>query len=80
MFKLKIEHRKERRNWVLLFLILGNIKYEYSPPLPGGHSFDRLDNKKARELRVRIYKFFAKELSPPNPIKSIEDINKAAYK
>jgi len=24
--------------------------------LPGGHSFDRLDNKKARELRVRIYK------------------------
>jgi len=48
--------------------------------LPGGHAFDRLDNKKARELRVRIYKFLAEELSPPNPIRSIEDINKAAYK
>jgi len=54
--------------------------YEVFEDLPGGHSFDRLDNKKARELRVRIYKFLAKELSPPNPIKSIEDINRAAYK
>ncbi len=56
------------------------FEYEVFEDLPGGHSFDRLDNKKARELRVRIYKFLAKELSPPNPIRSIEDINKAAYK
>jgi len=56
------------------------FEYEVFKDLPGGHSFDRLDNKKARELRVRIYKFIAKQLSPPNPIKSIEDINKAAYK
>ena len=56
------------------------FEYEVFEDLPGGHSFDRLDNKKARELRVRIYKFLAKELSPPNPIKSVEDINKAAYK
>jgi len=59
---------------------LSDTNYEYSLPLPCGHSFDRLDNKKARELRVRIYKFLAKELSPANPIKSIEDINNAAYK
>jgi dipeptidyl aminopeptidase/acylaminoacyl peptidase len=56
------------------------FEYEVFEDLPGGHSFDRLDNKKARELRVRIYKFLAKELSPPNPIKSVDDINKAAYK
>jgi dipeptidyl aminopeptidase/acylaminoacyl peptidase len=56
------------------------FEYEVFEDLPGGHSFDRLDNKKARELRVRIYKFLAKELSPPNPINSMEDINKAAYK
>jgi dipeptidyl aminopeptidase/acylaminoacyl peptidase len=57
-----------------------SFEYEVFENLPGGHSFDRLDNKKARELRVRIYKFLAKELSPPNPITSIEEINKAAYK
>jgi dipeptidyl aminopeptidase/acylaminoacyl peptidase len=56
------------------------FEYEVFEDLPGGHSFDRLDNKKARELRVRIYKFLAKELSPPNPIRSLGDINKAAYK
>ena len=55
------------------------FEYEIFQDIPGGHSFDRLDNKKARELRVRMYKFLAKELSPPDPINSVEDINKAAY-
>jgi dienelactone hydrolase len=55
------------------------FEYEIFQDLPGGHSFDRLDNKKARELRVRIYKFLAKKLSPPNPITSMQDINNAAY-
>ena len=56
-----------------------NFEYEIFKDLPGGHSFDRLDTKKARELRVRMYKFLAKELSPLNPITNIDDINKAAY-
>ena len=55
------------------------FEYEIFQDIPGGHSFDRLDNKKARELRVRMYKFLAKQLSPPDPINSVEDINKAAY-
>ena len=55
------------------------FEYEIFQDVPGGHSFDRLDTKKARELRVRMYKFLAKQLSPPNPINSVEDINKAAY-
>lgn len=55
------------------------FEYEIFQDAPGGHSFDRLDTKQARELRVRMYKFLAKQLSPPNPINNIEDINKAAY-
>lgn len=36
---------------------------------PGGHSFNRLDTKFAKESRAEIYRFLAKHLNPPNPIK-----------
>jgi dipeptidyl aminopeptidase/acylaminoacyl peptidase len=36
---------------------------------PGGHAFNRLDTKLARESRAEIYRFFARHLSPPNPPK-----------
>ncbi|MFO7524690.1 MAG: alpha/beta fold hydrolase [Ignavibacteriaceae bacterium] len=55
------------------------FEYEIFQDLPGGHSFDRLDTKKAKEIRVKIYNFINKYLNPPNPIKSVEDINRAAY-
>ncbi|MGE0088578.1 MAG: alpha/beta hydrolase family protein [Bacteroidales bacterium] len=55
------------------------FEYEIFKDMPGGHSFDRIDTKAAREIRVKIYKFLAGYLNPPKPIKSIEDINKAAY-
>ncbi len=53
--------------------------YEIFKEMPGGHSFDRIDTKAARAIRVKIYKFLASHLNPPRPIKSVEDINKAAY-
>ena len=53
--------------------------YEIFDNTPGGHSFDRIDGKLAKEIRVKIYKFLAIYLKPPTPIKSIDDINKAAY-
>jgi hypothetical protein len=56
------------------------FEYEIYQDMPGGHSFDRLDSKKAREIRVKIYKFLARYLNPPDPIESVEDINKAAYR
>ena len=56
------------------------FEYEIYQDLPGGHSFDRLDSKRAKEIRIKIYKFLAKYLNPPEPIKSMEDINKAAYR
>ena len=56
------------------------FEYEIFKDMPGGHSFDRLDSKKAREIRVKIYKFMAQYLNPPITIKSINDIDKAAYR
>lgn len=56
-----------------------DFEYEIFKDLPGGHSFDRLDTKKAKEIRVKIYKFLAEYLNPPNPIINVDDINKAAY-
>jgi dipeptidyl aminopeptidase/acylaminoacyl peptidase len=36
---------------------------------PGGHQFNRLDTKFAKESRAEVYRFLAKHLNPPNPIK-----------
>ncbi len=36
---------------------------------PGGHEFNRLDTKLAKESRAEVYRFFAKYLKPPNPVK-----------
>jgi dipeptidyl aminopeptidase/acylaminoacyl peptidase len=36
---------------------------------PGGHAFNRLDTKSARESRAEIYRFLAKHLNPPNAAK-----------
>jgi dipeptidyl aminopeptidase/acylaminoacyl peptidase len=36
---------------------------------PGGHAFNRIDTKLARQSREEIYRFLAKYLNPPNPVK-----------
>lgn len=46
---------------------------------PGGHSFDRMDTKIAKEIRLKIYSHLAKYLKPENPLKSLKDLQKAAY-
>lgn len=56
------------------------FEYEIFQDIPGGHSFDRLDTKFAKETRIKIYNFLAKELNPPHPIKNIRDIDRAAYR
>lgn len=55
------------------------FEYEIFNELPGGHSFDRLDTKKAREIRIKVYDFMAKFLNPPKRIKTLADIHAAAY-
>ena len=36
---------------------------------PGGHEFNRLDTKLAKESRAEVYRFLAKYLNPPDPVK-----------
>ncbi|WP_047445926.1 alpha/beta hydrolase family protein [Alistipes sp. ZOR0009] len=58
-----------------------NKKFEYEifQRFPGGHSFDRIDGKKNREIRLRIWKFIDKSLNAPVKIKTLQDMSKAAY-
>ena len=56
-------------------------KFEYKiyKDIPGGHSFNRMDTKIAREIRMEIYKFLARYLNPPKTFKSVKDLSRAAY-
>ncbi len=56
------------------------FEYEIYQNIPGGHSFDRMDTKKAKEIRLKIYKFLAKYLNPPKQFKSVKDIERAVYR
>jgi dipeptidyl aminopeptidase/acylaminoacyl peptidase len=56
------------------------FEYEIFKDIPGGHSFDRIDTKKAKEIRVRIYAFLARYLDPPHPFKSVDDLERAGYR
>lgn len=56
------------------------FEYEIYQDLPGGHSFDRLDTKKAKEIRLKIYKFLEVYLDPPKKFKNLNDLHKAGYK
>ncbi len=55
------------------------FEYEIFKDIPGGHSFDRMDTKIAKEIRLKIYSHLDKYLNPPRKLKSIADINNAAY-
>ena len=74
VYSLEVEH-------LIQALKAENKKFEYEifKEIPGGHSFDRIDTKSAKEIRVKIYKFLALYLTPQKPIKSLEELNKAAY-
>lgn len=56
------------------------FEYEIYEDIPGGHSFDRIDSKKAQEIRLKIYKFLGGYLNPPKKFKSVKDLRKAAYR
>jgi dipeptidyl aminopeptidase/acylaminoacyl peptidase len=56
------------------------FEYEIYKDLPGGHSFDRLDTKKAKEIRLKTYKFLEGYLNPPRKFKNLNDLHKAGYK
>jgi dipeptidyl aminopeptidase/acylaminoacyl peptidase len=55
------------------------FEYKIYDELPGGHSFNRIDTKTAREIRLEIYRFLGKYLNPPKPFRSLKELEKAAY-
>jgi dipeptidyl aminopeptidase/acylaminoacyl peptidase len=55
------------------------FEYEIFKDMPGGHSFDRLDTKKAKEIRVKIYEFLAKYLNPAKPLNNVNQLQRAVY-
>lgn len=56
------------------------FEYEIFQDVPGGHSFDRIDTRHARETRVKIWKFLARHLKPGRPITGLGDLDRAAYR
>jgi dipeptidyl aminopeptidase/acylaminoacyl peptidase len=46
-------------------------KFEYKiyENAPGGHVFNRIDTRLAKESRAEVYRFLAGYLNPPNPVK-----------
>jgi len=56
------------------------FEYEIFEDVPGGHSFDRLDGKQAKEIRLKIYSFLAKHLNPGRPITDLKQLHTAGYR
>lgn len=56
------------------------FEYQVFQKAPGGHSFDRMDTKLAKEVRFKIYNFIGRYLKPPRPFKSVKDLIKAGYR
>lgn len=56
------------------------FNYEIFDALPGGHSFDRMDTKIGKEIRLKVHFHLAKVLKPEKPFKTLNDLQKAAYK
>ena len=57
-----------------------NFSYKIFENMPGGHSFDRMDYREARKIRLDIYNFLNAELKPPKPFKNIRDLDRAGYR
>ncbi|MBE0633672.1 prolyl oligopeptidase family serine peptidase [Candidatus Bathyarchaeota archaeon] len=45
-----------------------DFEYTIFDAIPGGHVFDRIQTKKAKEIRLSVYKFLARYLKPENPL------------
>jgi dipeptidyl aminopeptidase/acylaminoacyl peptidase len=46
-----------------------NFEHKIYKDAPGGHEFNRIDTRLAKESRAEIYRFLARYLNPPNPVK-----------
>ena len=55
------------------------FEYEIFKDAPGGHSFDRIDTKLAKETRLKIYKFLGGYLKPPTPFQTLDELERGGY-
>ena len=56
-----------------------NFEYEIYEDIPGGHTFDRIDTKFAKEVRLKVYRFLGKHLNPPQPFRDVKALQRAGY-
>lgn len=56
------------------------FEYKIYEDAPGGHAFNRLDTKMAKESRLEIYEFMNGYLNPPQPLESLEQMMRVSYK
>ncbi len=57
-----------------------DFEYEIFQDEPGGHSFNRLDTRRAQEIRLKVYRFLAAKLDPPRPFGSVDELHAAGYR
>ncbi len=57
-----------------------DFEYRVYEEVPGGHSFDRMDHRKGRDIRFEIYRFLERHLNPPRPFSSVKEMEQAAYR
>lgn len=57
-----------------------DFEYKIYDDAPGGHAFNRLDTKIAKESRLEIYQYMAEYLSPEQPLTSLEQMMKISYR
>ncbi len=57
-----------------------DFQYTIFEDVPGGHSFDRMDHQRGREIRFEIYRFLQQHLDPPKPFRSLKEMERAAYR
>ncbi|MEM1136093.1 MAG: prolyl oligopeptidase family serine peptidase [Bacteroidota bacterium] len=56
------------------------FEYEIYKDIPGGHAFDRIDTKKAKEIRLKIYRFLNGYLKPERGFQNIRELEAASYR
>lgn len=55
------------------------FKYKIFEEVDGGHGFDRIDSKKATDIRFTVYQFLQKYLKPLHPFHSVSEMRRASY-
>ncbi|MPR35192.1 alpha/beta hydrolase family protein [Salmonirosea aquatica] len=55
------------------------FEYEIYQEIPGGHTFDRIDNFGAKEIRLKVYEFLAQYLKPNKRFKNVNELIMTGY-